>query len=136
MPIPDFPYIIYGTITQGGVPQSGVTVTIENLTADGSDTRITDASGQYIYDDLAQLPNGYSPGDTIQISVPGKSDTFIAAVAPEEKEMNLAIPAFIELIVVKVVKVTPRTEILPTISLIRSLTRKNLGNDGWGKFNL
>jgi len=91
MPIPAFPYIVYGTVTQGGVPQSGVTVTIENLTAGGSDTRVTDASGQYIYDDLSQLPNSYSPGDTIQVSVPGKSDTFVAASEPEEKLMDLAI---------------------------------------------
>jgi len=91
MPIPGFPYIVYGTITQGGVPQSGVTVTIENLTAGGSDTRTTDASGQYIYDDLAQLPNGYSPGDTIQVSSPGKCVKFTATSEPEEKQVDLSI---------------------------------------------
>ena len=91
MPIPDFPYIIYGTITQGGVPQSGVTVTIENLTAGGSDTRTTEADGTYIYDDLAQLSNGYSVGDTIQVSVPGKCIKFTAASEPEEKLVDLSI---------------------------------------------
>ena len=91
MPIPEFPYIIYGTITQSGVPQSGVTVTIENLTAGGSDTRITEADGTYIYDDLVQLPNSYSPGDTVQVSVPGKCIKFTAAAEPEEKLVDLSI---------------------------------------------
>ncbi len=91
MPTPRFPYVVYGTITQGGVPQSGLTVTIENLTASGSDTRTTDADGHYVYDDIAQLPNSYSPGDTIQVSVPGKSDSFVATSEPEERLMDLAI---------------------------------------------
>jgi hypothetical protein len=92
MPIPEI-YPVYGTITQGGVPQSGMTVTIENLTAGGSDVRITDADGHYLYDDLNQLPNNYSPGDTIQVSVTGKSNTFIAASEPEEKLMDLELLA-------------------------------------------
>jgi hypothetical protein len=94
MPIPEAPYGIYGTITLAGVPQSGLTVTIENLTVGGSDTRTTDVDGHYVYDDLNQLSNSYSPGDTIQVSVPGKSNTFIAASEPEEKEMNLELSTF------------------------------------------
>ena len=89
--IPEFPYIVYGAITQGGVPQSGVTVTIENLTAGGNDTRITEADGTYVYDDLTHLPNSYSPGDTIQISSPGKCVKFTAISEPEEKQVNLSI---------------------------------------------
>lgn len=92
MPIPEFPYVCYGLIMQGGAPKVGVTVTIENLTLTGSDTCVTDSAGHYIYSDLAQLPNGYNIGDTIEVSVTGKSDTFIAASEPEEKEMNLTVP--------------------------------------------
>lgn len=88
--IPAPPYIIFGTITQGGVPRNGVTVIIQNLTKGGSDTRITDASGHYIYDDLSQLPNGYSVGDTIQISSLNKTDTFIVASEPEEKQIDIS----------------------------------------------
>jgi len=135
--IPEFPYIVYGTVTQGGAPQSGVTVTIENLTAGGSDTRITDASGQYLYDDLAQLPNSYSPGDTIQVSVPGKLDSFVAASEPEERPIDLEIIIITEEIKEQVkVKLTPIIEILPTIPYIRCLVREKFGVNGWGKFNL
>jgi len=89
--IPEFPYIVYGTVTQGGAPQSGVTVTIENLTAGGSDIRTTEADGTYVYDDLTQLPNSYSPGDTIQVSSPGKCVKFTATSEPEEKQVDLSI---------------------------------------------
>ena len=85
MPLPEFPYIVYGTIIKEGVPQSGVTVTIQSEY--GSDTRVTDADGHYIYDDLAALP--YAPGGVIAVSVPGASNSFIAASEPEEKEINL-----------------------------------------------
>lgn len=91
MPIPEEPYVVYGIVTQAGVPQSSVTVTITNLTIGGSDTRTTDANGNYIYDDLAQLPNNYSPTDIIQVSSPGKCSKFTAAQSPEEKEINLTI---------------------------------------------
>lgn len=90
MPPPN-PYPLYGTVTQAGVPQSGVTVTVTNLTLGGSDTRITDADGNYIYDDLAQLPNNYSPADIIQVSSPGKCSKFTAASLPEEKQIDLSI---------------------------------------------
>jgi hypothetical protein len=90
MPIPESPYIVWGEITQGGNPKVSETVTIENITLGGSDTRITDAEGHYIYDDLWDLPNHYSSGNTIRVSVTGKSDTFVAASEPEEKQMNLA----------------------------------------------
>ncbi len=88
---PPNPYIIWGTITQAGVPQSGVTVTITNLTAGGSDTRTTDVDGNYIYDDLVQLPNSYSPSDIIQVSSPGKCSKFTAASLPEERQIDLSI---------------------------------------------
>ena len=78
-------------MTQSGVPQSGVTVTITNLTLSGSDTRTTDVDGNYIYDDLVQLPNSYSPNDIIQVSSPGKCSKFTAAQLPEEKQIDLSI---------------------------------------------
>ncbi len=91
MPPPN-PYIVYGTVTKNGSTQGSVTVTITNLTAprQGSDTRTTDASGNYIYDDLALLPNGYASGDSIKVSLnDGFSQTFTAASSPEEKLVNL-----------------------------------------------
>lgn len=63
-------------------------VTIENATKGGSDTRTTDISGYYVYDDLTQLPNSYETGDLIRISIhypENRFSTFIATDTPEEK---------------------------------------------------
>ncbi len=81
------PYIIYGTVTINGVVQEELIVTITNLTAGGSGTTTTDASGNYIYDDLSQLSLGYTSGDSIQVSVSGASKIFTSA-EPEEKLIN------------------------------------------------
>lgn len=91
MSIPENPYIVYGMVTQAGVPQSSVTVTVTNLTLGGSDTCMTDINGNYIYDDLAQLPNKYYPNNIIQISSPGKCSKFTVASLPEEKQIDLSI---------------------------------------------
>lgn len=90
MPVPPLPYIVFGTITEDGSPKASATVTITNQTAGGNDTTTTDADGNYIYDDLAALPNGYSQGDIIKVSVPNAEATFAAAASPEEKQVNLS----------------------------------------------
>lgn len=86
---PPSPYIVYGTAKKDDAVLASTTITITNVTAGGSDTRTTDASGNYIYDDLATLPNGYAPGDTIKVSSPEFLITFAAASAPEEKQIDL-----------------------------------------------
>ncbi len=86
---PPSPYVVYGIITEKGAPRANITVTITNAAIGGSETRVTDAEGKYIYDDLAQLPNGYVSGNMIQVRVPRKQAAFQAAAAPEERLINL-----------------------------------------------
>ena len=48
-----------------------------------------DSEGHYIIDDIAQIPTGYTIGDSIRISLEdGTVETFIAASAPEEKQID------------------------------------------------
>jgi len=90
--MPDFPlsgpYTVYGTVKVNGTAQSGATVTITNVTRGGSDTCTTDSSGNYVYDDLANLPNGYQAGDTIKVSAVNTDKTFTAASTPEQKQVD------------------------------------------------
>ncbi len=87
MPVPPNPYVVYGTVTVDGVLQSGITVTIICVYGEYPITTTTDSSGNYIFDDLAQLPYGYSIGDTVEVSISGASKSFIAGF-PEENQID------------------------------------------------
>lgn len=67
--MPSIPYFALGTLNQSGQPKEGVTILVSNLTTGDIDvgSDITTAEGRFTYN-LANLPNGHSGSDLIQIS--------------------------------------------------------------------
>lgn len=89
----DYPTIIYGVITEDGNPANAISVTIENITLGGSDTCVTNILGQYVYDDLSSLPNGFNDGDSIRVSCgsgTGASTSTFSATLGELYETDLS----------------------------------------------
>lgn len=66
--VPQFPYTIYGYINESnGLGVDGARIKITDLNTSESIVIYSISNGEYMLDDLATLPHGYSLGDYIQI---------------------------------------------------------------------
>ena len=65
-----YPFIVNGTITLNGTPQSGVTVSVKNDTKNETGTVITNTAGEYAISlsDPVQFPSGYDVADSVTVS--------------------------------------------------------------------
>lgn len=73
--MPQSPRPVYGTIKDNGVALPNRKVRITNDTTGDIINTVTDSDGKYLVD-AANFDNGYTEGDTVIVSVDGKSNTF------------------------------------------------------------
>jgi hypothetical protein len=85
-------YSVEGTISIAGVPQSGMIVTVQNITKQLSGARTTDSAGHYLYDDIQDNFVHAEAGDWIRVATVSSGDasvSFEAQAIPEEKVVDI-----------------------------------------------
>jgi len=86
-----FPYPIFGTVSQNGSAQAGLSVNVKNEATGESETVTTNEYGEYLVD-LANFPSGYSDGDSITVTIVdwniSASTTVDTVNYPDGREVN------------------------------------------------
>jgi hypothetical protein len=91
--VSQLPFVVYGRIKKDGVLQAGENVTVKNISKNQQYTIQTNSAGEYTIDlgDTTKFSNGYSNGDTVQVSSIGCSKQFTVDTSKWGEEVNISV---------------------------------------------